>query len=75
MKTNMLHKTGIGKIHIDTRDVRGMIRATLYNFDVDGDQLKPEHRIFLQTTIAPLPSASTGTCDAGICKQERVQCA
>ena len=38
----------------------GMIRATLYNFDVDGDQLKPEHRIFLQTTIAPLLQGDNG---------------
>lgn len=51
----MLHKTGPGKIDIDTRYAGpGMIKALLYNFDIDGDSIKIEHRIFLQSKVVPL---------------------
>jgi hypothetical protein len=57
----MLHKTGFGKISVDSRYSRpGMIKASLYNFDIDGDQLKPEHRLFLRTKVAPLLQGDTG---------------
>jgi hypothetical protein len=61
MEANVLHTSGTGKIHVDPRYAQpGMIKAALYNFDVDGDQLKPEHRIFLQTKIAPLLQGDNG---------------
>jgi outer membrane protein OmpA-like peptidoglycan-associated protein len=61
MEANMLHKAGTGKIHVDAGYAQpGMIKAALLNFDVDGDQLKPEHRIFPQTKIAPLLQGDNG---------------
>lgn len=51
----MLHKTGPGKINIGNRYAGpGMIKALLYNFDIDGDSIKMEHRTFLQTKVVPL---------------------
>jgi len=51
----MLHRTGPGKVKVELRySGPGMIKALLYNFDIDGDTIKPEHRIFLQSKVAPL---------------------
>ena len=41
-------------IDLDEGDADGGVKATLANFDVDGDELKPEHRAFLDARIVPL---------------------
>jgi outer membrane protein OmpA-like peptidoglycan-associated protein len=57
----MLHPTGEGKIATDSRySGRGMIKARLYNFDVDGDKLKPEHELFLLKDVIRLLESDTG---------------
>ena len=57
----MLRKTGPGKIDINTRYAGpGMIKALLYNFDIDGDSIKIEHRMFLQSKVVPLLQESRG---------------
>jgi hypothetical protein len=51
----MLHRTGPGKITVDGKyNGNGMIKAVLHNFDVDGDQPKPEHLNFLEQQAVPL---------------------
>jgi hypothetical protein len=51
----MSHPTGPGKIDVDSKySGPGMIRASLYNFDIDGDSIKHEHRLFLQSKVVPL---------------------
>ncbi|MBK7353806.1 MAG: hypothetical protein IPJ05_09925 [Nitrosomonas sp.] len=37
-----------------------MIKALLYNFDIDGDTVKPEHIAFLQSTVVPLLQGDRG---------------
>ena len=57
----MLHRTGPGKIDVDAKySGPGMLKALLYNFDVDGDNVKPEHRLFLQARVAPLLQTDSG---------------
>ncbi|MBK7352752.1 MAG: OmpA family protein [Nitrosomonas sp.] len=57
----MLHRTGQGKINVDSRYAGpGMIKALLYNFDIDGDTVKPEHIAFLQSTVVPLLQGDRG---------------
>jgi hypothetical protein len=47
--------TGPGKINIDaTYSSPGMLKALLYNFDVDGVIAKPEHQTFVESKVAPL---------------------
>jgi hypothetical protein len=47
--------TGTGFIiGADEGGADGGIRATLANFDIDGDELKPEHTAFLDARIVPL---------------------
>ena len=41
-------------IGLDEGDADGGMKATLANFDIDGDELKPEHRTFLDARIVPL---------------------
>lgn len=49
---DMLRKTGPGKI--EEREATSPItRALLYNFDFDGDALKPEHATWLETFVVP----------------------
>jgi len=51
----MLHQTGPGKIEIDSKYAGpGMVKASLYNFDVDGDSIKHEHRMFILDKVVPL---------------------
>lgn len=51
----MLHRTGAGKIDIDGKYAGpGMLKAQLYNFDVDGDTVKPEHQAFVRDKVVPL---------------------
>lgn len=57
----MLHRTGPGKISVDSRYAGpGMIKALLYNFDIDGDTVKPEHIAFLQSKVVPLLQGNHG---------------
>ena len=57
----MLHRTGSGKISLDSRYAGpGMIKALLYNFDIDGDTVKPEHITFLQSKVIPLLQGDRG---------------
>ncbi len=57
----MLHRTGQGKINVDSHYAGpGMIKALLYNFDIDGDTVKPEHIAFLQSTVVPLLQGDRG---------------
>ena len=37
-----------------------MLKALLYNFDVDGDTVKAEHRLFLQSKVVPLLAGDLG---------------
>jgi outer membrane protein OmpA-like peptidoglycan-associated protein len=49
-----------GKIDTDSRySGRGMIKARLYNFDVDKDKLKPEHESFLLKDVIKLLESNT----------------
>jgi len=51
----MLQHSGPGRIRVDTRFAGpGMLKAHLYNFDVDSEAVKQEHRTFLETKVAPL---------------------
>ena len=45
-----------------TRAIRvpGMIKALLYNFDIDGDTVKPGHIAFLQSKVVPLLQGDRG---------------
>ncbi len=57
----MLHRTGPGKIDIDAKySGPGMLKALLYNFDVDGDSVKPEHQTFHRDRAAPLHQNDPG---------------
>lgn len=57
----MLHRTGPGKTSVDSRYAGpGMIKALLYNFDIDGDTVKPEHIAFLQSKVVPLLQGDRG---------------
>ena len=57
----MLRRTGSGKIDVDSRySGPGMIKALLYNFDIDGNNVKPEHRLFLQNEVTPLLQGDHG---------------
>ena len=63
----MLHRTGSGKISVDSRYAGpGMIKALLYNFDIDGDTVKLEHIAFLQSTLFPFARRARSHLDAGI---------
>jgi hypothetical protein len=56
-----LKHTGPGKITIDTRySAPGMLKALLYNFDVDGDTVKQEHQLFLISKVASLLEGDLG---------------
>jgi hypothetical protein len=57
----MSHQTGVGKTSVDSRySGPGMLKALLYNFDVDGDAVKAEHRSFLTSQVAPLLGSDRG---------------
>jgi hypothetical protein len=57
----MLHRTGPGKIQVDgSYSAPGTIKALLYNFDVDGDAVKQEHRVFIQNKVVPLLEGDRG---------------
>lgn len=61
MSISLLRGAGSGKISVDSRySAPGMIRALLYNFDVDSDTIKTEHRSFLMTKVAPLLQGDRG---------------
>lgn len=47
----MARQTGPGRIHVYR--VAGLIQAALYNFDIDGDELKAEHRRWLDAHVVP----------------------
>jgi hypothetical protein len=60
-RKNMLHHTGSGKITVDHKyNGQGMLKAVLHNFDVDGDQPKPEHLQFLGQQAVPLLQSKRG---------------
>ncbi|HKU43142.1 MAG TPA: OmpA family protein [Polyangiales bacterium] len=46
--------TGPGQIKTDPRVPAGGVRAVLMNFDVDSAELKPQHREFLDRSVAPV---------------------
>lgn len=52
----MSKPTGIGKIQELSRKGKNGIRrkALLFNFDIDGDQIKDEHKLWLDQNIVPL---------------------
>jgi len=57
----MLRHTGPGKTSVDSKySGPGMLKAVLYNFDVDGDAVKLEHQVFLRTKVAPLLQGDLG---------------
>lgn len=57
----MRRMTGAGKVSLDARvQGRGMLKASLLNFDIDGDGPKAEHLLFLRTRVAPLLEANRG---------------
>lgn len=57
----MLRKTGPGKISDESRSMYvGMTKALLYNFDIDGDEVKEEHRKFLWEKVVPLLKGDQG---------------
>lgn len=60
-ETVVLHRTGPGKIQVDSKySSPGMMKALLYNFDVDGEAVKPEHVLFLQSKVIPLLQGDRG---------------
>ena len=52
----MVHRaTGPGKVEVDqSYSGPGMAKALLYNFDIDGADIKPEHERYLRATALPL---------------------
>lgn len=57
----MLKKTGAGKCDVDQKYSHGrLLKALLYNFNVDDDTVKPEHTTFLKTTVVPLLEGGSG---------------
>lgn len=58
----MLKKTGPGKIATSAAVPVGGARASLFNFDVDGYDIKPEHIHYLNSTVAPILVGSTARC-------------
>ena len=46
--------TGPGRIALNPNAPTGGVRASLVNFDVDGDALKKEHGEFLDRTVVPI---------------------
>lgn len=51
----MAQNTGDGKVVTDGNfSSPGVLKATLYNFDINGSDLKAEHKFFLKTHVFPL---------------------
>lgn len=63
-----LKRTGAGKVGLyPTSD--GRTHAILYNFDIDGAELKTEHQHFLETQVAPLLTQDGSTIVKGLCSR------
>jgi hypothetical protein len=58
----MLRKTGGGKIAESTAVPVGGVRASLYNFDIDGADLKSEHSAFLLQRVLPVLKSKAAKC-------------
>lgn len=58
----MLKKTGAGKVARSSAVPVGGLRAALYNFDIDGAELKPEHLRFLADQALPILQRSSSRC-------------
>lgn len=57
----MLRHTGSGKVSTDPKyNGPGMLRASLHNFDIEGDAPKAEHLNFLKSKVIPLLSNNRG---------------
>lgn len=50
----MLRATGPGKVVNSSGAPAGGVRASLTNFDIDGDALKAEHKAFLDARVVPI---------------------
>lgn len=61
-------RTGVGKIaYFPRSDIS--THAVLYNFDIDGHQLKPEHKLFLETQVAPILQQGGTSVVKGMCSR------
>ncbi|HET9954417.1 MAG TPA: OmpA family protein [Polyangiaceae bacterium] len=58
----MLKKTGAGKILESTAVPIGGVRASLYNYDIDGSEPKPEHVAFLNARVLPVLTGKDARC-------------
>lgn len=57
----MLRRTGPGKTSTDPQfTAPGVLKASLFNFDIDGDSVKSEHANFLESRVAPLLQGDRG---------------
>ena len=65
----MFRATGPGKVDFKDRSVWGVrndCTALVYNFDVERDKLKDDHRKFLRATIVPRLKAGCGVTIMGL---------
>ena len=58
----MLKATGKGKISESPAVPIGGVRASLYNYDIDGSDPKAEHLAFLSTRVLPVLMGKSARC-------------
>jgi hypothetical protein len=58
----MLKSTGKGKISESSAVPVGGVRASLYNYDIDGSDPKPEHLAFLSARVLPILTGKSARC-------------
>ncbi len=58
----VLKQTGPGKIAESTAAPVGGVRASLFNYDIDGGDPKPEHVAFLARRVAPILKGKAARC-------------
>jgi len=58
----MLKSTGKGKISESSAVPVGGVRASLYNYDIDGADPKPEHLAFLSARVLPILTSGSARC-------------
>jgi hypothetical protein len=46
--------SGPGQIVRDSRAPTGAVRAALTDFDIESDELKPQHKTFLEASVVPV---------------------
>ena len=63
-----LKKTGVGKVDLYPM-TNSKTHAVLYNFDIDGAELKPAHKNFLDAQVIPLLSQGGSTGLIGLCSR------